>query len=252
MCQAKPLPRCSSHAPGIVDAADYKYVVKKAEADRQHAKLLELIESFKERGFSEEEISQATGAKFSRIRTAREKYRQKNDEANERLRDVWEAELHRDATKVGYKELLTNPLMPGRELRLENATALRAWHKRLRAIKGNDGVNLFGKSADSWMKESVLEEEYKEATQKYRELAFQFNTIGAEGRRLKEEFNVVSEKATKTAEDRANLENLRVKAAVMRSNQTKVHFAMVFERTKKSLIQDSLSVEFKESLQTVT
>lgn len=249
MCQAKPLPRCSSHAPGLVQVSEHKYQQAKEASDKQRARVEALVAAARSKGFSEEEIESATAPALSRLNAARGRMRQYVDESNERLRDIWEAELHYDATKVGFKILTSNASLKNREPRSENAIILREWHKKLRSTQGQDGKSIFDKDGDTWMRNAVLEEEYTIAARKYKEQAFQYTTLNGEMRKLKQQFENLSQKTDKKNEDFKELDRIRKTANAMREQQSKIHYAMIVERAKKNLIDNSLTAEFKTSLE---
>jgi len=248
MCQAKPLPRCSSHAPGLVQAAEYKYQVAKAALEKQRAKVEVLTNGLRSKGFSDEALAKAKDPALSRLAASRAKLRQCIDESNERLRDIWESELHYDATKIGFKAITSNPALGNRDERTNNAIALREWHKRLRSIRGNNGKSLFDRDGDVWMRNAVLEEEYTIASRKYKEQAFQYNAINGEIRKMKSRFEDLTQKASKTSEDYKEIERLKQHASAMRDQQNKIHYAMILERAKKNLIETSVTDEFKHAL----
>jgi hypothetical protein len=249
MCQAKPMPRCSSHAPGLVQASAYKYQIAKAATDKQKDKVESLILTARSKGFSEDEIEAATNPALTRLSQARTKLRQCIDESNERLRDIWEAELHYDATKVGFKELTSNASLQNRDQRSENAMALREWHKNLRSIKGNDGQSIFSKDGDEWMKNAILEEEYAISSRKYKEQAFQYAAVTGELKKMKATFDLLALKTAKTPDDVKEMERLKRHGVAVREQQSKIHYAMILERTKKNLIDTSVSESFKETLE---
>lgn len=248
MCQAKPLPRCSSHAPGLVQAAEYKYQLAKAALEKQKSKVETMTASIRGKGLSEEVIAQGSHPALTRLSASRVKLRQYVDESNERLRDIWEAELHYDATKIGFKALTSNPALGNREERTNNAVALRSWHKRLRSIRGNNGKSLFDRDGDVWMRNAVLEEEYTVASRKYKEQAFQHNAIGGELRKMKARYEELAQKHTKNSEDYKELERLKQNAYDMRVQQSRIHYAMILERAKKNLIETSVTDDFKSAL----
>lgn len=248
MCQAKPLPRCSSHAPGLVQAAEYKYKIAKSATDKQRAKVEALIDIAQSKGLSEEAIASCSDASLSKLKVAKEKLRQCIDESNERLRDIWEAELHCDATKIGFKTLTSSASLQNRDQRTENAVALRAWHKRLRAVKGNDGKSIFDKDGDTWMRNAVLEEEYTVSARKYKEQSFQYNSVTDTLKKMKFQFEELNQKPGKNAEDMKEMERLRQGAVSIREQQNRIHYAMILERTKMNLIDTSVTTEFKSTL----
>lgn len=251
MCQAKPLPRCSSHAPGLVQAAEYKYQIAKTTSDGHKAKVAKMIDSARKSGISEEDIASAAHPSLHRLNVARIKMRQSIDEANERLRDLWEAELHHDATKVGFKTLTSNAVLVGREQRTSNALELKAWHKKLRALKGNDGKSIFARDGDEWMRNAVLEEEYTVAARKYKEESFQYTAVTGELRKMKDRFDELGIKANKTNDEFKEMDRLKRQAVVVREQQAKIHYAMILERAKKNLIDNCLEVDFKKKVDEV-
>lgn len=249
MCQAKPLPRCSSHAPGLVQAAEYKYKIAKSATDKQRAKVEALVDVARNKGFSKEDIDSCSDASLNKLKAAKEKLRQCVDDSNEKLRDIWEAELHSDATKIGFKELTSNASLQNRDQRTDNAIALRTWHKRLRAVKGKDGKSIFDKNGDAWMRNAVLEEEYTVAARKYKEQSFQYNSVTDELKKMKFQFEELNQKPGKNSEDMKEMERLRQSAVSIREQHAKIHYAMILERTKMNLIDTSVSTEFKSTLE---
>lgn len=248
MCQAKPLPRCSTHALTLVAAADRQHENKKLKVQTYKDRLDRLLAVAKNDGHTAEDLENLTSPKLSSIKRTKEKYRIAAEELNDRLRDVWEAELHVDATKKGFKELQSNPEMKLREQRLENARLLRAWHKKLRLMKSEDGTKIFSRDGDAWLRNAVIEDEYKVATKNHIELAFRYNTVNAESRKIHAAVEEARKNQNPNPAERVQINNLDKKKNELEGQRYALHFAIVLERAKRNLLATSITKEVKDEI----
>lgn len=237
MCQAKPLPRCSSHAPGLVRAAKYKYQSAKTEMESLNERIVKLENVAREKGLPLNSLEQANIPLARKILRTRARIIEQKKLLDNRLRDVWEAELHFDATKEGLSALtVVKDKTVHQEYRHKNALSLRSWHRLLRSKKGENQVSIFAKEGDPWLRKAVLDDELRHASSNYENYESQFQSISDRGKGISAN---LKEAQSKPGVSRNGVENMKGELERLKKRQIELHYLMILERTKKNLIADS-------------
>lgn len=221
MCQAYPLPRCINHAAKTVDHEIAKY-------QSLHRQL-----SQKEREYTS--LHDKTSLTAEHIK---HECQQLKKDTDTQAWVVWIAEVHKDATLTGYRQLKDDPQAPNQVSRLRNAELLRAWHKRLRQTRDKDGHKLFTPEADKTFKAEFLRTELDETlTQSLQEqAAYHRNNVILQHLKYEQQHQPTDENSFHGARQRAqenDAQALKEHTRILMKN----HYAILLLRAKLELLE---------------
>ena len=261
MCQPAPLGRCANH----VEKEKQKLNTEAIELSRKKLatseKVVEAKRAARDAGYSDDEIMESSTPGLEDLNALRRQYDQLDRDSQINVRNEWEQELHSDATLSGRKALEEDTEAAKRGFRMNNARALKDWHKELRATTDSDGTSITSKDSDDEERYAFYGKEFLKARKDYENAVEAGNQNFDRVDKLNDELNTYetttvgrNDPAGRRAfsrvavheKDREDVEYLESQKAASLITMNQTHYDQVLARAKMNRLKVAIKEERKK------